>query len=136
MSDSHPPHERHDSDHPEGHHDSDHPCEEEHECRETYCDRDRKNNVWLEGANPDGSGGVCLLDTMTESQVINSIQRDPTARADLLRVTSSRHLRHLAETLPDLPKVEEGDQLQKEINAQADSIPFYSIFRGQPPFAQ
>jgi hypothetical protein len=109
-------------------------CEEEHE---TKCDRDRKNNIWIDGGNPaTGIGGACQLDTMTKSQIINSIQRDPRARADLLRVTSCRHLRKLAVELPDLPSVPEGDALQKEMNSNADTIPFYHLFRGNPPYAQ
>jgi hypothetical protein len=102
--------------------------------RTTYCDRDRKNNVWLEGADAEGRGGSCLLDSMRDDQVIYCIQRDEKARQDLLRVTSDEHLLKLAHEVPALPSVEDGDKLQKESNA--DQSPFYAIFRGQPPFAQ
>lgn len=102
----------------------------------TYCDRDRKNNVWVQGADENGAGGVCLLDTMTESQVVYSLQRDPKARADLKRVTSNADLLALADAVPTLDEDELGDGLQSKTNRNADSIPFYSIFKGQPPFAQ
>lgn len=103
----------------------------------TLCDRDRKNNVWVEGVvDENGNGGICMLDTMTEAQVISVIECDPVARADLKRVTSDPQLLELAEKVPPLPTEEPVDTLQREVNRAADSIPFYSIFRGQPPFAQ
>ena len=101
----------------------------------TLCDLDRNCNVWVEGYDASkGVPGICLLDTMDECQVINSLQRSQKAKDDLLRVTSNEYLRNLANTLPLLPTGNEGDTLQKEVNQ--NSIPFYSIFRGQPPFAQ
>jgi hypothetical protein len=102
----------------------------------TKCNRDRVNNVWLEGANEDGEGGVCLLDTMSEDQVIYVLQRDEVARADLLRVTSDARLLELATIVSSLSKEQGGDQLQKMINRSSESIPFYSIFRGRPPVAR
>ena len=104
----------------------------------TLCNRDRKNNVWVEGADENGEGGICLLDTIDQSQLVYVLQRDPKAREDLRRVTDDVSLINLADTVPELPKTNEGDDLQKEVNAndKAGSIPFYSIFRGQPPFAQ
>ena len=105
---------------------------------ETKCDlyRPGDTNCWVEGA-PEAKG-VCMLDTMCEAQVINSLQRSDQARADLLKVTSDPELRRLATTVPRLPKVEEVDAEQALINKPnaPESIPFYAIFRGQPPFAQ
>lgn len=101
----------------------------------TLCDLSRKCNVWVEGVvDENGNGGICLLDTMEEYQVINSLQRSQKAKDDLLKVTSNEYLRNLARTIPLLPGINEGDELQKELNQ--NSIPFYSVFRGQPPFAQ
>ncbi len=103
----------------------------------TLCDLDRRDNIWVEGVVAEnGTGGICMLDTMEECQVINSLQRSQRAKDDLLKVTSNEYLRNLARTVPLLPTGEEGDKLQKEVNANATSIPFYSLFRGQPPFAQ
>ena len=102
----------------------------------TLCDRDRKNNVWVEGADENGAGGLCLLDTMTEAQVIGVLKVNERARADLKRVTSDPQLLDLAEKIPRLPTEQDDDKLQRETNRNADSIPFYSIFRGQPPFPQ
>lgn len=101
----------------------------------TLCDLDRRNNVWVEGAvDENGVGGVCMLDTMDECQVVNSLQRSQKAKDDMLKVTSNEFLRNLARTIPLLPTGNEGDQLQKEVNQ--NTIPFYSVFRGQPPWAQ
>ncbi len=103
----------------------------------TFCDRDRKNNVWVEGVqDEDGNGGICMLDTMSRAQVISVIECDPVARADLKRVTSDPCLLELAETVKSLPTEEPGDTLQRELGRQAESIPFYAWFRGNPPFAQ
>jgi hypothetical protein len=109
---------------------------EETTTRTTYCDRDRVNNVWVEGADENGEGGVCLLDTMNEAQVVYVLQRDETARRDLLRVTSDEQLLELANTVPRLPVEEPGDVLQRETNHNSDpnSLPFYNQFRGQPPW--
>lgn len=103
---------------------------------ETLCNLDRRNNVWVEGADANGVGGICMLDNMTEDQVVGVLKVDDRARADLLKVTSDTRLRELADTVTRLPEKEESDKLQSEINRNKDSIPFYSIFRGNPPFAQ
>lgn len=95
------------------------------------------DNVWMEGRDMDNNvPGICLLDTMTEAQMVYVLQRDERARADLPRITTDKAFLTLADTVPRLPVVDGGDQAQSELNRQADSIPFYSQFRGQPPFAQ
>jgi hypothetical protein len=121
------------------------PTETENPCgdcglqptRTTYCDRDIVDNVWMErdGNLPDAPG-ICLLDTMDECQIIDVVSRQPRARADLLRVTSDPHLRELAVTTPQLGTDESEDKEMSDINRNSESIPFYTIFRGQPPFAQ
>lgn len=102
----------------------------------TCCDRDRVNNVWVEGADEEGRGGVCLLDTMNQAQIVGILKVNETARADLKRVTSNELLLDLAENTPRLSTEEPADKLQQDLNRHADSIPFYAIFRGQPPYAQ
>jgi hypothetical protein len=92
----------------------------------TLCDGDRTNNVWM-------AGSICLLDTMTEDQVIYVIQRDHRARVDLRRITTNERLIELANTIPSLPSENEGDRLQREMAGPAPA--FYAVFRGQPPFA-
>jgi hypothetical protein len=115
----------------------DNPCGCQEPTRTTYCDRDTKDNVWMErDPNTPNAPGICMLDTMSEGQVINSIQRSCRARVDLLRVTSDPNLLYLARTVPTLPTTEEADDDQKRLNRDADSIPFYTQFRGQPPFNQ
>lgn len=79
-----------------------------------------------------------MLDTMCDSQVIYVLERDEQAREDLLKITSDPHLLDLAKSVPRLPTVEEADVEQALLNQphNSGSIPFYSLFRGQPPFAQ
>jgi hypothetical protein len=104
--------------------------------RITYCDGRRANNVWLEGADEFGGGGVCMLDTMTRDQVIYVLQRDPKAREDIQTITTDTELKEWAATIPMLPSGNPGDILQKQMNANAASIPFYSLFAGKPPTAR
>lgn len=103
----------------------------------TKCDRAWANNVWVERADP-GAVGVCLLDTLTEEQVIHILERDDKAKADLLLVTSDPRLLELARIIPRLPTIEQEDRDQYLINRpqSPSSIPFYALFRGQPPFNQ
>ena len=116
----------------------------------TRCDRYMPGtpNVWVEKAS-SGTGlvgpdavenvpGICMLDTMTDAQVIYILERDEKARADLQTVTSDLHLLELARTVPRLPVVEEADAEQALLNRPNEPAqnPFYAIFRGQPPFAQ
>lgn len=98
-------------------------------------------NVWIErGGGPDDKNalGICMLDTMTDPMIINVLERDEQARADLFKITTNAHLLELARTIPRLPVVETMDAEQAQFNQSNDphSIPFYAIFRGQPPFAR
>lgn len=105
----------------------------------TLCDLDRVNNMWVVGGNPPCSGnGICLLDTMSKDQVIYSLAHNPQAAEHLLRVTSNEELRTLAMTVPLLPTQEEADKLQSDVNRhkELESIPYYGIFRGNPPYPQ
>lgn len=109
----------------------------------TKCDRyvPGTKNVWVErGNSPNDVNaiGVCMLDTMCDAEIIHSIERDDQARTDLLKITSDPHLLELARTIPRLPTVEMTDAEQAQVNQpnNSGSIPFYSIFRGQPPFPQ
>lgn len=104
----------------------------------TKCDGNRANNVWVErGPNPGDEDriGICLLDTMSEAQVIYSVQRNDRARADLLRVTTDPRLLEIARTVPRLTTVELSDEEQRDMNRAntAASIPFYAIFQGRLP---
>jgi hypothetical protein len=101
----------------------------------------KEPNVWIERGDNSGSEnapGICLLDTMSEEQVIFVLERDQKARVDLLKVTNDPRLLELARTVEPLPTQEEMDMHQKWFNRSDSptSIPFYAIFRGQPPFAQ
>lgn len=105
----------------------------------TLCDRDRVNNMWVVGGDPPCSGnGICLLDTMCLDQIVYTLQHNPNAAKDLDRVTSNVELRNLAATVPLLPTTEEADKLQSDVNRhkEIEGIPYYAIFRGNPPYAQ
>jgi hypothetical protein len=97
--------------------------------------------VWVErGDSPNDVNalGICMLDTLCEAQVIDILQHDEKAREDLKLITSDPTLLGLAATVPRLPVVETMDAEQAFLNRSntAESIPFYAIFRGQPPFSQ
>lgn len=83
----------------------------------TKCDRDRENNVWVDRGTP-GAIGICLLDTMTEDQVIYVLERDERARADLRRVTSDCRLLELADQVKRLPTEEHMDVQQRFWNRE------------------
>lgn len=108
----------------------------------TKCDlyRPGDRNLWVERADQEGNQapGICLLDSMSREQVIYVVERDGQARADLLKVTSDPDLLALATDVPPLPTAELNDMEQTIMNRPAEQagIPFYGIFRGQPPFAQ
>lgn len=98
-------------------------------------------NVWVErGDSPNDvhAPGVCMLDSMNDDQIVDIIEHDPVAREDLRAITTDPHLLNLANVVPTLPQITINDQEHKLINDPQNpaSIPFYAIFRGQPPFAQ
>lgn len=95
------------------------------ECAEvpSLCDGDTTNNEWF-------TEGVCLLDQMTPSQVTYVLQKNPKARDDLKRVTTCQELHDLVDEVPLLDTKEEEDRLQTSLNNNANSLPFYTLFRG------
>jgi len=67
--------------------------------KSTCCDLDIEDNVWVEGvvdlsANPQ-KRGICMLDTMSEDQIIYTLRHDPRARCDLPKVTSCSEILEL-----------------------------------------
>lgn len=99
------------------------------------CKELSKNNVWVERGSP-GARGICLLDTMTLDQVAHVLMTLPGAAKDLLAITTDPQLIHLAKNVQLLPTGVETDLDQARINRPADSIPYYTLFRGNPPYAQ
>jgi hypothetical protein len=98
----------------------------------TCCDRDRMDNVWVEGDHPE-TGVVCMLDNLTIESITEILSRDHRARADLTRVTSVPYLRDLAQQVPMLSGKEDGDKLQQQTNQTKGAGPFYALFRGVLP---
>lgn len=96
----------------------------------TVANLDRSNNMfWREG--PPGFPGSSPLDLMTYGQVAYILRRNPRAKADLLRITDDRCLVLLANSIAlSIP-----DDVDNQIavdRLQANSLPFYTVFKGNP----
>lgn len=104
----------------------------------TLCDLDVRNNVWVEGVVDleQGMRGICMLDQLSERQIIGILQHDPKARDDLPKVTSNPALRQLLAQTKLLPGVELEEELQQRSNRSLAALPFYNVFRGRPPAAR
>ena len=112
------------------------PCSEcEPESPATLCDLDVRNNVWVEGVVDlaHGKRGICMLDTLSQAQIVSILQHDPRAREDLPKVTSNAELRQLVVDTKLLPAVELSEELQQKQNRSPAGIPFYTVFRGRAP---
>jgi len=90
----------------------------------TLCTGDCTNNIWFVNKK-------CKLDQLTYDQVYFILQRNPNAKADLLRVTNDPHLLELARNSQLI-----ADQFQdnmtpyRVINNPARTLPFYTLFKG------
>lgn len=103
------------------------------------CKSGLRDNVWVErGTGGENAIGICLLDTLSEPQIIDIVERDEKARRDLLLATTDARLLEIAQKTKRLTTSEEADLQQKWVNKNEApaSIPFYGLFRGQPPVAQ
>ncbi len=98
------------------------PCQTGEGPPPTLCDGDTTNNCWVEN-------GICLLDSMSKEQIVYTIEHNPLARTDLVKVTTCEDILELLKDIPILPAVQEDDAQQKAFNS-ADCLPFYTIFRG------
>jgi hypothetical protein len=103
--------------------------------RPSLCDGDRRNNYWIEGGDPNLGNGVCMLDNLTEEQVVYHLQHNWIARRDLAKVTTNATVLRLLGLTELLPPTQEDDGQMKHFNAhdRPESIPFYAIFKGRPP---
>jgi len=98
------------------------PCQTGEGPPPTLCDGDTRNNCWVEG-------GICLLDSMSRAQVVYTLEHNPKARQDLVKVTTCEELLQLLVDVPLLPTVQEDDALQRQLN-KADCLPYYTVYRG------
>jgi len=96
----------------------------------SYCNLDRNNNVWVEGVLDPSQGleGICLLDTMSEEEIIYVLQRNPQSRMDLPKVTSDPIMLELLATTEPLPE----DDLENH-NYNKEGLDILKAFRGLPP---
>ena len=107
----------------------------------TKCNGDTTNNIWLErGPNPGDElrAGICLLDTMSPSKIVYTLEHNPRAAKDLLRITTDPYLIYLATNVTLLPTEELVDMEQDAQNQEGKpgTYPFYDTFHGQPPLPQ
>lgn len=85
-------------------------------------DGDKTDNVWW-------SDTICLLDTLTVTQVTYILERSQRAKDDLKRATTCQDLLCLADEVPLLPTMQEDDHLMKVFGEQVP-LPYYQLFRG------
>lgn len=102
----------------------------------TRCDRydPSQPNVWVEKGGP-GYTGICMLDTMTDDQIIYTLIHDDKAREDLAKITTDPTLLAMVQEVPKLPGQSETDREQALVNMphEIGTAPLYSVFRGKPP---
>ena len=104
----------------------------------SYCDLNIENNVWVEGvvdlsASPP-KRGICMLDSISYDQMVYVLQHTPQARCDLPKVTSSPELLALLDRVKLLPTGNAADAANRHANANPNDLPFYNVFRGNPPY--
>jgi len=92
------------------------------------CSGDKENNVWFQ-PGPPGFPGKCKLDEMTWGQVYMVLQRFPTAKEDLIRITHYRPLLTLAIQSNLIADPLDDDRIAQK-RLQANSLPFYTHMRG------
>lgn len=104
----------------------------------TLCDLDITNNVWVEGVVDvaQGKRGICMLDSLSERQIVDILQHDPRAREDLPKVTTNAELLQLLAQTRLLPPKSMEEDLQERSNRNPAGIPFYTVFRGRAPAAR
>ncbi len=94
------------------------------EPRKTLCTGDTSKNIWFEK-------GKCRLDDLTYSTVIFILTRNRNAKSDLLRITSDPCLIDIAnKTRLVVPQIEDDARAAARINNPAQTLPFYTLFRG------
>jgi hypothetical protein len=90
----------------------------------TLCTGDTSKNIWYQG-------GKCKLDQLTYSTVIYILSRNRNAKADLLRITSDPCLIQIANrTGLVVPTIEDSARVEARLNNPAQTLPFYTLFRG------
>lgn len=99
------------------------------------CNQDRQNQTMCD-LRPPGDNiwyqtNLCRLDELTYADVAYILSRNPKAKSDLYKITTDPNLLALANTvrlLPD-PKAD-GEIAARRINNPAQTLPFYTLFRG------
>lgn len=91
----------------------------------TVCTGDCSNNIWFT-PGPPGFPGKCKLDELTYDQVEFVLSKNPSAKRDLLRITTDPNLIRLANET----KMVGSDQQDSERFAERlhrNSLPIYTV---------
>lgn len=109
--------------------------DELNECKEiSLCNGDRTDNMfWRLGA--PGYPGKCILDEMNFGQLQRILSRNPLAQEHLARITDSPIIRKFASETPmTMSEADDSQQFSDRINKKdgrgADTLPFYTVFKG------
>lgn len=94
----------------------------------TKCTGDTRCNVWFTLRAP-GFPGRCILDELTYEDVYAVLRRNPKAADDLMRITNDPKLLSLAREVK-LAQTEQEDAEQAAKRLNANSLPFYTVMRG------
>jgi hypothetical protein len=102
-----------------------------HPNLKSVCDRTgySDHNIWIQ-KTPIGYKDKCKLDLLDYGQVMNILRRIPCAAAHLLEVTTDPCLVYLANNVKMyIPEKEINNELEKRLSA--NTLPFYTVFRGK-----
>ena len=91
----------------------------------SLCDGDCSKNIWF-------VNGKCKLDQLTYDQVYYILQRNRSAKKDLLRVTTNPALVFLAnQSALIMDPIEEDLRPSNLINNPKKTLPYYTLFKGR-----
>lgn len=90
----------------------------------SLCTGDKNNNLWWQC-------GKCQLDLLTYDQVEFILQRNPNAKADLIRITNDPNLLLMAQEIKLLADdIEDNLVPYRMINNPKQTLPFYTLYGG------
>lgn len=92
----------------------------------SLCSLDKTNNIWY-------VNNACRLDELTYGQVYYILVRNPDAKRDLLKITDDPALVALAnQSSLMMDEKEDNAQSAARINNPKHTLPYYTLFKGNP----